>query len=190
MNFDFSTATTLGTATAALLARLGVELGHRPVPYTPTLLSWLDQDDLGVTARQILLTGLDDQIRPWRTQYGYQAQDLVVLHPQTPGLSDLLVNFGRPHTHRDDEVRYVVDGEGLFAFFDTDGDGSVREHRVQVQAGDFVRIPAGVEHRFGLTPRQRIKAVRLFSDPAGWSAVYTPRNVLPWLSPSPDLPPV
>jgi len=187
MNFDLSTATTLGTATVALLSRLGVELGHQPVPYTPTLLSWLDQDDLGVTARQILLTGLDDQIRPWRTQYGHQAQDLVVLHPHTPGLNDLLANFGRPHTHRDDEVRYVVDGEGLFAFFDDDG----HEHRVQVQAGDFVRIPAGVEHRFGLTTRQRIKAVRLFTDPAGWSAVYTPRDVPPLLSPPfPDLSPV
>jgi hypothetical protein len=44
-----------------------------------------------------------------------------------------------------------------------------------VQPGDYLRIPAGVEHRFTLTASRRIKALRLFADTAGWVAQYTGR---------------
>lgn len=44
-----------------------------------------------------------------------------------------------------------------------------------MQPGDYLRIPAGVEHRFTLTATRRIKALRLFADTAGWVAQYTQR---------------
>lgn len=163
------------TTLAQVLSALGVEHLHQPVPYSATLLSWLDQDDLGPAARKALLSGIDGLLRPWRDTHGYQAQDLVVLHPGTAGLPDLLAQFAQPHVHRDDEVRYVLDGEGVFGFFDADG----TEHRLTVGPGDFIRIPGGVEHRFGLTAHRRIKAVRLFTDAGGWSAIYTQRSVAP-----------
>ena len=46
---------------------------------------------------------------------------------------------------------------------------------LRVQPGDYLRIPAGVEHRFTLTATRRIKALRLFADTAGWVAQYTQR---------------
>jgi len=48
-----------------------------------------------------------------------------------------------------------------------------------VRAGDYLRVPAGVEHRFTLTAVRRIKALRLFADTAGWAAHYTQRPVGP-----------
>ena len=47
---------------------------------------------------------------------GYQSQDLIVLHPQIPNLDGLLEKFAAIHTHDDDEVRYIVEGEGTFGF--------------------------------------------------------------------------
>lgn len=55
--------------------------------------------------------------------------------------------------------------------FDAHGE----ERVLRVQPGDYLRIPAGVEHRFTLTATRRIKALRLFADTAGWVAQYTQR---------------
>ncbi len=107
-----------------------------------------------------------------------RAQDLVVLAPDTPGLDELLARFDQPHIHPDDKVRFILDGEGLFGFFDAEG----RERVVRVRPGDYVRVPAGVEHRFTLTAARRIKALRLFTDPASWQAEYTNRTVGPLLA--------
>jgi 1,2-dihydroxy-3-keto-5-methylthiopentene dioxygenase len=40
-------------------------------------------------------------------------------------------------------------------------------------------VPAGAEHRFTLTAERRIKALRLFTDSAGWVAQYTAREAGP-----------
>jgi len=159
--------------TLAALASLGVELERVPVPVAPELGSVLDQADLSVARRERVAEFLDPLVRPWRARYGYAAQDLVALHPGTPDLDALLARFDQAHMHRDDEVRYVIEGEGLFGFFDAGG----TEHKVRVAPGDFVRVPAGVEHRFTLLASRRIKAVRLFTDAAGWAAFYTGRPV-------------
>lgn len=159
--------------TLAALASLGVELERVPVPVDTELGSLLQQADLSVARRDRVAELMDPLVRPWRDRYGYAAQDLVVLHPETPGLDASLARFEQAHTHRDDEVRYVIEGEGLFGFFDADG----VEHKVRVAPGDFVRVPAGVEHRFTLLASRRIKALRLFTDAAGWAAVYTGRPV-------------
>jgi 1,2-dihydroxy-3-keto-5-methylthiopentene dioxygenase len=36
-------------------------------------------------------------------------------------LNTLLSKFNRCHTHADDEVRYIIDGEGVFGFVRPDG---------------------------------------------------------------------
>ena len=75
--------------------------------------------------------------------HGYQSMDLVVLHPATPGLEAALQRFDQPHTHADDEVRYILEGEGIFGFLDAQGE----ERVVCVRAGDYLRVPAGESQR-------------------------------------------
>ena len=157
------------------LSASGVAMAHRPMPYTATLLSWLDMDELGPSSRLLLLTWLSDFVGPWGDRFGGHSRDLLVLHPGTAGLKDLLTHQGRPHTHRHGETHCVIDGEGVFGIFDTQG----HEHTVFVQPGDFLHIPAEVEHRFGLTALQRIKTIRLCAEHSGWSSVYTPRAPTP-----------
>jgi 1,2-dihydroxy-3-keto-5-methylthiopentene dioxygenase len=157
------------------LRRIGVESLHRPVIGEPALSVLLGRNQLDPAEQERLLELVAPLVAAQRRQYAYAAQDLVVLAPETPGLDQLLAHFDQPHLHPDDEVRYILDGEGLFGFFDAEG----YERVVRVRPGDYVRVPAGVEHRFTLTALRRIKALRLFTDPAGWRAQFTYRAVQP-----------
>ena len=104
---------------------------------------------------------------------GYQSQDLIVLHPQIPNLDGLLEKFAAIHTHDDDEVRYIVEGEGTFGFVLPNN----RQILLTVEAGEYINVPAHTEHWFVLTATKRIKAVRYFTTMDGWSPNYTKRPI-------------
>ncbi|PIG09372.1 cupin domain-containing protein [Comamonas sp. 26] len=159
----------------AAVAALGVDWQHRPLQAEPALAALLAQPELDEGGRATVVQALGITLIDVCIAHGYQSMDLVVLHPNTAGLEDALARLDRPHTHGDDEVRFIVDGAGLFGFFDAQG----REYRVPVGPGDYLRVPAGTEHRFTLSSARRIKALRLFSDIAGWVAQYTGRPVAP-----------
>lgn len=161
--------------TRALSKLSGVELIHEPLPVQPALHALLAQNDLSPGERTEVLHHLEPLIARYAQRYGYTAHDLIVLQPQTPGLSDLLARFDKAHTHQDDEVRFILDGAGLFGFFDSHG----VERVVRTTPGDFVRVAAGVEHRFTLTEARSIKALRLFTNNTGWHAHYTDRPATP-----------
>jgi 1,2-dihydroxy-3-keto-5-methylthiopentene dioxygenase len=116
-----------------------------------------------------VLQGLDHYFAELQTAAGYTSRDLIVIHPDVPNLDTMLAKFDRVHTHADDEVRYIVEGEGIFGF--------VRPDRSQVeltvQAEEYINVPAGTEHWFYLTDRRRVKAVRYFIGTEGWVPEYT-----------------
>lgn len=99
---------------------------------------------------------------------GYIQQDIVELKPETPNLEAICAKFVDEHTHDDDEVRFVLEGEGIFDI----RDGSDRWMRVTVDAGDLIVVPANRNHRFYLTDKKHIRCVRLFKDAAGWVPRY------------------
>lgn len=86
---------------------------------------------------------------------------------KTPNLEALLEKFKKEHHHVDDEVRFVVDGSGVFPL---KLDGEVVE--VWVEAGDLIVVPAGTRHWFELDENRKIKCIRVFKTPAGWEAIY------------------
>lgn len=99
---------------------------------------------------------------------GYVEQDEVALAPETPNLEDICAKFSPEHYHDEDEVRFVLDGEGIFDIRSNDD----RWMRVVVETGDLIVVPAKRHHRFFLTETKSIRCVRLFKDPAGWVAHY------------------
>ncbi|MBU2831387.1 MULTISPECIES: cupin domain-containing protein [Acidithiobacillus] len=155
---------------ATILAPLGITLQTIPVT-GGRAAALLAQPQLDAEAQVALLTALDDVFQRLQREKGYQERDLVVLYPEHPQLPELNARFHRMHTHDDEEVRYIVDGEGVFGFVLEDG----AQVELTVQAGDYVHIPADVEHWFRLNDAQRIKAVRYFSARGGWTPHYTDR---------------
>jgi 1,2-dihydroxy-3-keto-5-methylthiopentene dioxygenase len=99
---------------------------------------------------------------------GYVEQDIVELHPHTENLDGICAKFEGEHLHTDDEVRYVLEGEGIFDIRSADD----RWMRVTVEQGDLIVVPANLHHRFFLTERKHIRCVRLFKDSSGWVPHY------------------
>jgi 1,2-dihydroxy-3-keto-5-methylthiopentene dioxygenase len=99
---------------------------------------------------------------------GYRTRDEVRLSPGTEGLDAILAKFDREHLHTDDEVRYVLAGEGVFDIRSRDD----RWMRIVVGPGDLIVVPKERHHRFFLGEARTIHAVRLFEDQAGWVPHY------------------
>ena len=140
-------------------------------------LSWLDSDAAiseaeleraGVHYERLPLDDYQSALERLKVARGYVTQDIVELHPEMPNLQAVCDKFKPEHLHRDDEVRFVLEGEGIFDIRSQDG----RWMRVQVEAGDLIVVPADLYHRFFLTDRQQIRCVRLFKDASGWVPEY------------------
>lgn len=146
-------------------------------------LSWLESDahtpstapiteaDLraaGVVYERLPLEDYRGALERLKAERGYVAQDIVELHSTTPNLQTVCDKFKDEHLHRDDEVRFVLAGTGIFDIRAPDE----RWMRVEVEAGDLIVVPADLYHRFFLTEQQQIRCVRLFKDAAGWVPEY------------------
>ncbi|MBR59402.1 MAG: acireductone dioxygenase [Myxococcales bacterium] len=155
------------SAIDAALAPLGVRLQYWPVAQDVAHL--LAEDQLDADAKEQVLKAHDSYFESLQNEAGYQSRDLIVLHPEIPGLADLLQKFDRCHTHSDDEVRYIVSGEGVFGFVFPNGE----QAELTIEPGEYINVPANTEHWFVLTGTKRIKAIRYFSSTDGWVANYT-----------------
>ena len=103
-----------------------------------------------------------------KSSHGYVSQDQVELRPDTPGLDAICAKFDVEHLHDDDEVRFVLEGSGVFDIRSKDD----RWMRVRVDRGDLIVVPAQRYHRFELTEERTIRCVRLFRDESGWVPQY------------------
>lgn len=105
-------------------------------------------------------------------QYGFQSVDVIGLHPDHPDKDTLREKFLHEHTHDDFEVRFFVDGAGLFNIHK---DGKV--YAVLCTRGDLISVPAGTRHWFDMGPSPSFKAIRLFTTPDGWKANFTGEKI-------------
>lgn len=150
-----------------LLSQLNVQLNYWPSDRARQDL--LTKKSLESAEKEELLQSVDHYFEYLKTEKDYQSRDLVVLHPDTENLDLLLNKFASCHTHDDDEVRYILDGEGVFGFVFPDG----TQAELTVQAQEYINVPKNTEHWFHLTSAQRVKAVRYFVNTDGWVPVYT-----------------
>src|SRR5438132_5694529 len=106
-----------------------------------------------------------ETIEDLKARGGYVTADVIDVGPATPGLDAMLARFSTEHWHDEDEVRLIVEGRGLFHIHPSSGP----VFAIEVQAGDLIRVPKGTHHWFDLCADRRIRAVRLFQDPSGWT---------------------
>jgi len=141
-----------------------------PYRQARTPLTGRDLDAVGVCHEVLRLDlhAVQPALDALKAERGYVEQDIVELTPQTPALTELCDKFKDEHLHTDDEVRYVVEGEGIFDIRSRDDAWM----RITVERGDLLVVPAHLHHRFMLTERREIRCVRLFKDRTGWTPVY------------------
>lgn len=115
-----------------------------------------------------ILNAFKDEIEAISERRGYKASDVISLSDSTPNLDALLTNFQREHHHTDDEVRFIVSGNGVFVIQGKDD----QFFEVHLDPGDLISVPPNVRHYFTLSDNRKVVAVRIFVDEAGWVPVY------------------
>jgi 1,2-dihydroxy-3-keto-5-methylthiopentene dioxygenase len=146
-------------AVVAFLAALGIE--HE---------RWTLSRPLATTASaREVLAAYDSEVAVLKQRGGYLTADVIDVRPDTANLEAMLAKFRSEHWHDEDEVRFILEGRGIFFIHPPAGDVVA----IEVGAGDLIRVPRGTLHWFDLCPERRIRAIRLFQDPAGWTPHYT-----------------
>ncbi len=143
----------------------GIQYEHWLVPANSK--TFTAKQTLSDIEKEELLQTVNDKFELLKSNEGYTTRDLVVLHPDVPGIKDMLAKFDKVHFHTDVEVRYIIDGSGFFGFL-INGE----KFLVHVSESDFISIPKDTTHWFYLDEKMRIKAVRYFQDMSGWTPNY------------------
>ncbi len=103
---------------------------------------------------------------------GFRSVDVVSIAPDHPQREQMRAKFLDEHFHKEDEVRFFVDGSGLFTLH---VDGSVYE--ILCEKGDLISVPDGTTHWFDMGPEPRFVAIRFFTDPEGWVGHFTGSDI-------------
>ncbi len=146
---------------ALVLGAAGVGYAQWGVERVPARLRGRNLDD-GEKAE--LLALFAPEIAELKAKHGYVTADVVTLWKDTPELPRLLETFARRHWHGDDEVRFCIQGRGVFTVY-LDQEPTVD---IEVHPGDFISVPARTHHCFNLGSDRHITCIRVFKDPAGW----------------------
>jgi 1,2-dihydroxy-3-keto-5-methylthiopentene dioxygenase len=151
------------SAIAAFLAEYGIEYER-----------WTEGPDVASHATsEAVLDAYAGKIAQLKARGGYVTADVIDVTAETPGLEGMLARFNSEHWHDEDEVRFIVEGRGLFHIHPPQGP----VFAIEVEAGDLIRVPKGTHHWFDLCADRRIRAIRLFQDPSGWTPHYTSSGV-------------
>jgi 1,2-dihydroxy-3-keto-5-methylthiopentene dioxygenase len=116
-----------------------------------------------------ILAAYAQPIEQLKAEGGYVTADVINIVPTTPNLDAMLAKFDKEHWHDEDEVRFIVKGNGLFHVHPKEGP----VFRIEVSKGDMINVPRGTMHWFHLCSDRTIRAIRLFQDMAGWTPHYS-----------------
>jgi 1,2-dihydroxy-3-keto-5-methylthiopentene dioxygenase len=130
---------------------------------------WTANGELADDADQeAVITAYRDSVDRLMRQYGFQSVDVVSLQPDHPQKTAFREKFLAEHIHGDFEVRFFVDGKGLFYLHVGD-----KVYAVLCEKGDLISVPANTPHWFDMGENPSFKCIRLFTTPEGWVAQYT-----------------
>lgn len=107
---------------------------------------------------------------PFMKSGGYQTADVISINSSTENYPAIRAKFLAEHTHSEDEIRFFVDGQGLFWFHLENED----VFNLLCERGDLISVPAGTKHWFDAGEIDPfVKAIRIFIDMSGWVPEYT-----------------
>lgn len=149
-------------AIAALLQPLGVRFER-----------WQADRPLAQGAGQEeVLAAYRDAVDRLSAEYGFQSLDVVSLRPDDSRREELRNKFLAEHIHGDFEVRFFVDGRGLFYLH-----VGTTIYLLLCEKGDLISVPAGVTHWFDMGAAPDFKCIRFFTIPDGWVGAFTDSGI-------------
>lgn len=120
-----------------------------------------------------ILEAYQPEIERLKSEHGFVTADVINVNPETPGLDAMLAKFDKEHLHTEDEVRFTVEGSGVFHI----NPQTSPVFSITVHSGDLISVPQGTHHWFNLCSEKRIRCIRLFEDMSGWTPHYMDQPV-------------
>jgi 1,2-dihydroxy-3-keto-5-methylthiopentene dioxygenase len=152
----------LVTSDAALIAQ---ELAQRGIGFQ----RWPAQQPLPAGAGEAeILAAYASEVARVQQGGAYPTVDAIRLSPDHPERQALRQKFLAEHTHSEDEVRFFVEGRGLFCLHI-----GAEVLQVVCEADDWIAVPAGTKHWFDMGPEPSFCALRFFHNPEGWVAQFS-----------------
>ena len=119
-------------------------------------------------SQEDILDAYADSVNRLKTECGFQTVDVIHMKANHPQKKAFREKFLDEHTHTEDEVRFFVEGEGMFYLHIED-----KVYMVLCQKGDLISVPANTTHWFDMGTQPEFTAIRFFNNPEGWVANYT-----------------
>ena len=117
-----------------------------------------------------ILSAYEKDLKPFMEAGGYLTADVISINSLTENYEAIRAKFLAEHTHSEDEIRFFVDGQGLF-WFNMENEPVFN---LLCQRGDLISVPAGTKHWFDAGESNPfVKAIRIFIDMSGWVPEYT-----------------
>lgn len=125
-------------------------------------------------SQEEILEAYAKDLDPFMKQGGYLTADVISINSLTENYPAIRSKFLAEHTHSEDEIRFFVDGKGLF-WFHLDNEPVFN---LLCEKGDLISVPAGTKHWFDAGEvNPFVKAIRIFIDTSGWVPDYTNSKV-------------
>jgi 1,2-dihydroxy-3-keto-5-methylthiopentene dioxygenase len=130
---------------------------------------WQADRDLGANpSPETVIAAYQHAIDKLVAEKGYQSWDVISLRADNPQKEALREKFLNEHTHGEDEVRFFVEGAGLFCLHIGD-----EVFQVLCEKNDLISVPAHTPHWFDMGSEPNFTAIRIFDNPEGWIAQFT-----------------
>ena len=134
---------------------------------------WQANKELKADAGQDeVMAAYQDAIEKLNKHYSFISVDVVSLQPDHPDKAAFRQKFLAEHTHADFEVRFFVDGSGLF-YLHIDN----MVYMVMCEKGDLISVPANTTHWFDMGENPFFKCIRFFTTPNGWEGNFTGSDI-------------
>ncbi|NBR15431.1 MAG: cupin domain-containing protein [Flavobacteriales bacterium] len=121
-----------------------------------------------------ILQAYSKDLFPFMENGGYETADVISINSLTENYEALRAKFLAEHTHTEDEIRFFVDGQGIF-WFNLENEPVFN---LLCEKGDLISVPAGTKHWFDAGESNPfVKAIRIFIDMSGWVPHYTESGI-------------
>jgi len=115
-----------------------------------------------------VLKAYESSVERIKSIYNFQSVDVIGLHPEHPDRAQFRAKFLNEHVHSEFEVRFFVEGAGLFYLHLNN-----KVYGVLCEKGDLISVPAGTTHWFDMGTAPSFRAIRFFTTQEGWVAQFS-----------------